>query len=662
MAEEQRNNADSLGCTLCDKFVRILRPKAEGDVDDETEMKCDDCGSDDPVVALCTTSAQYLCGLCKSYHLRKKHDIVPVQPMEKALYCPLHKKELDHYCETCDKVICHYCVTKDHVGHTFDTVESTASKHRDELTKLIAPVDEMITNLTKSKREIVFMKGKIDNQASEIEKMIDECLADQVAKLNQQHQQLKKQLLGELSQKEEALTMQLEGIQSVQDELEMMKKQRDDLAFTPARRVLLLNKKEDIEKSMQGVSDKYQSLNTLPIEADSIEFVPVSNPELLLGHLFTSAHPYASEVVDLPLNISYNTKVDVAIQTRNCKGENCTKGGHFVSAELKSATGNVTTLEVKDNKDGSYVASFVAVEVGEAELSVSIYGQQIRGSPYSIVVGRNYQGIDMPDEIIYDNNLKSPWGVAFSNDGKWVLVDHSGHGVCIFNEQNELVKRFGGNGGSSGQFANPRGVAFDNENHFYVADSSNNRVQKFSIKGNYLLQFGNDSDCRLNSPHSITIHNYEAYVADFKNHRIAVFQTNGQFCTHFGKEHLGGPIDVAVNTYNHLLVLDHHNHCVVTFTLDGYHIGKFGTQGTGWGELHYPYSIVIDVNGCILIADQSNNRVAIFDKYGIYIDSFGSGGSKPGQFSVPRSIALSPNGSIYVSEGGNKRVQIFSSY
>jgi len=107
---------------------------------------------------------------------------------------------------------------------------------------------------------------------------------------------------------------------------------------------------------MQEVSDKYKTLYTLPVETDSIEFVPVDNPNLL----FTSAHPHTSKVVD---NIGYNSKVDVTIQTRNCKVEKCTKGGHHISVELKSATGNFTIGEVKDNNDGSYVALFTAGEV-----------------------------------------------------------------------------------------------------------------------------------------------------------------------------------------------------------------------------------------------------------------------------------------------------------
>ena len=673
--ETNKNTANNLSCSLCAKFVKILRHKAKDDTDDETEVKCDDCGSDDPVVALCINCTLCLCEDCNKYHSKKysTHDVVQlnearlpmttgdvgVQPKKKIFYCTKHpKNELDYYCQDCQHLICLLCSVVEHVEHTHDTVVISANKHRNELTKLISPVETMSERLSKAEKNLISMKHKILKQVTEVNEMIDKCYTEQLTKLNEHHQQLKKQLQDELSLKEIALTAQLEDIKSVQDQLANMKK----LEKIPDCKALS-KKKEDIEKSMKEVSDKYKTLNTLPVETDSIQFVPVDNPNLLLGHLFTSAHPHTSEVVDLPHNIGYNTKVDFTIQTRNCKGEKCTKGGHHILAELKSVRSNVTVRKVKDNNDGSYVASFVAGDVGDAKLSVSINGQQIRGSPYSTVVGRNYQGINMPDEIVNGNgSMRNPWGIAFGKDGMWVVADHSNHCVYIFNGQDELVKKFGSNGSSSGQFSIPRGVAFDSDNYFYIAEYSNKRVQKFSINGNYLLQFGNDGDGKLNGPHGITTHNNKVYVADYSNKHIAVFQTNGQFCTSFGSEYLSGPTDVAVNTNNQLLVVDNSNHCVVTFTLDGHCVGKFGTQGSGRSQLSFPYGLAIDINGFILVADTSNHRVSIFGKFGNYIDCFGSSGSNAGQFRYPHGIALSPNGSIYVSEDNNKRVQIFSNY
>ena len=92
----------------------------------------------------------------------------------------------------------------------------------------------------------------------------------------------------------------------------------------------------------------------------------------------------------------------------------CISGGCQVSVQFKSFTGDVTAGKVKDNNDGSYMASFVAEQAGEAKLSVSINGQQIKGSPYSIaVVSRNYQAIDKPSKVVKANgSMGEPWGVG----------------------------------------------------------------------------------------------------------------------------------------------------------------------------------------------------------------------------------------------------------
>jgi len=110
-----------------------------------------------------------------------------------------------------------------------------------------------------------------------------------------------------------------------------------------------------------------------------------------------------------------------------------------------------------------------------------------------------------------------------------------------------------------------------------------------------------------------------------------VLQYNGHFCTSFGSDQLGSPYDVAVNVNNQLLVADYSNHCIVTFTLDGHYVGKFGKQGSNRGQLCYPCSLATDVNGFILVSD-GNHRVSVFDCIGNFIHCFGSQGSYKGQF------------------------------
>ena len=149
------------------------------------------------------------------------------------------------------------------------------------------------------------------------------------------------------------------------------------------------------------------------------------------------------------------------------------------------------------------------------------------------------------------------------------------------------------------------------------------------------------------------------YVADYSNKRISVFQTDGKFHHTIGSGQLGNPFDVTVNGNNQLLVADYAHHCIYTFTLDGDYVGKFGTHGTGRGQINHPYSIAVDLYGFILVGDY-NHCVSIFDKYGNFVHCFGSQGSAVGQFHFPYGIAVSANGNVYVSDHCNKRIQVFS--
>ena len=667
--EMNKNTANNMNCSLCTKFINILKHKPEG----ETELlKCDDCKKDGSVVALCVDCELYLCKVCHEYHSNKnsEHNIVSLSdvgpaPLQKVLYCPNHQKnELDYYCKTCDKIVCLYCTVKDHVGHSHDIVEKTASEHRNVLMKIITPVEEMSKNLSKAEANIVNTQEKIKEQASEIDQEIDKCYVEQLQELNKHHKQLKKQLQDAVSEKEKALKEQLNDVTALQDELTGIKELHEGLEKTPDHKVFS-TKKQDVETCMQKVSEQYKSLNTQPVEYDNFEFVPAKTYSFLLGNLFTFANPHTSEVINLP-GIAYcGYKVEFKMVAKDSKGKNCTKGGSQVSMQLKSFTGDVTAGEVRDNNDGSYMASFVAEQVGEANLSVSINGEQIKGSPYSIVVGRNYQSIDKPNKTINNNgSIGYPWGVAFGRNGLWAVADYSNNCVYIFDDKDQLVRKFGSYGSNNGQFSNPSGVAFDSHNHLYVVDYGNHRVQKFDTNGNYLLQFGSRgaSDGQLNNPYGVTVHNDKVYIADCNNKRISVFQTNGKFCISFGSDQLGGPYDVTINANNHLLVADRSNSCIYTYTLDGHYVGKFGTPGSGRGQLNCPHSLTTDLNGFIIVADTDNHRVSIFDNNGSCIHCFGSSGSANGQFINPRGIAVSPNGSIYISDTNYKRIQIFSNY
>ena len=651
---------------LVDEF--IVKRKVEG----EAEVKCDECSGDDPVVAFCPDCTLFLCHLCNEYHKRsnksRSHGIVPltelrdkkdviIQPKSKTMMCREHDIELLFYCETCDQLVCMYCTVKDHNGHNHDTVKKMIGKHRQELKNITAPVEEMIRGLSDTHNNIDKMRKKIRQQGDEVNKKIDQHYDDVIQKLKEQKEQLKQQVHDTVSQKVKAVTTQLEEVEYAQAEVLSMKELND--AVEKGSDQELLSVKKQVIDRMQQITDKCRIGNLSPVQRATMEFVPTKETFPQFG-LLRAVDPHNCEVVNIPKYIIKRRKTEFTIITKDENGDHCSRGGSQVSFQLGGVN---DTTRVRDNNDGSYMASFVPQQVGEVKLSVFVNEEQIKGSPYSVMV-RDYTSVSKPGKIVNnDGNMGQPWGIAFGKDGMWAVADYSIHCVYIFDGEDQLVRKFGSHGSDNGQFDCPEGVAFDNDDHLYVGDCENHRVQKFTIDGEYLLQFGRkgSGNGRMNCPKGLTIHDSKVYISDRNNKRISVFQTNGKFLYTFGSGQLGTTFDVAVNGNNQLLVVDRDYHCIHTFTLDGDYVGKIGTHGTGPGQLNNPYGVAVDLYGFILAADAYNHRVSIFDKDGNHINCFGSKGSAIGQFQRPYGIAVSANGNIYVSDRDNSRIQIFNS-
>ena len=119
--------------------------------------------------------------------------------------------------------------------------------------------------------------------------------------------------------------------------------------------------------------------------------------------------------------------------------------------------------------------------------------------------------------------------VAFSHNHHWAVTDTTNHCVYIFNEQDQLVRKFGSHGEGPGQFNGPRGIAFDEDKFLYVADDYHHKIHKFDLTGQRILQFGEygSSDKQLSGPFGVTVHHNKVYIADRSNHRISVYQTDG---------------------------------------------------------------------------------------------------------------------------------------
>ena len=446
-----KNLDDNFMNRLVDEL--ILKRK----VGDETTLECDQCCAEYPAVALCQDCTVFLCEHCLKHHMQSDtscdHETVSLIEMRydetirlkpTPMMCMKHETELlCYYCETCDQLVCMYCAVKYHNSHDVihHDVKKVIDRHRQEMKDLTAPIEYIIRNLSATHEK---KKKKIRQQGNEVKKEIDQHYDRLIQQLMEQKEQLKQQVHKMVSQNENAVTTQLEEVQAE------VNKSSDQLPE-------VLSIKGQMIDRMHKIAHLY-NLPPIQPDIDVMKFVPNKDvlPQFGLVCSTDRPDPHNCEVVDPPNRSIKGKKTEFTIITKDKKGNNCF-GDSQVSVQLGGVIG---TSQVRNNDDGSYVASFVPQQVGELKLSVFINGQHIKESPYSVMVIKNYTSVNKPSKIVNNGGtMGRPWGIAFGKSGMWAVADWSKHLVYIFDGDDRLVRKLGSFGIGNDQFHCPAGVS-----------------------------------------------------------------------------------------------------------------------------------------------------------------------------------------------------------
>jgi DNA-binding beta-propeller fold protein YncE len=121
------------------------------------------------------------------------------------------------------------------------------------------------------------------------------------------------------------------------------------------------------------------------------------------------------------------------------------------------------------------------------------------------------------------------------------------------------------------------------------------------------------------------------------------------------------PFGVAVDNERGLVYCsDEWSNTVSVFDTTGKFLRKFGSTGSGDGELMRPAGLAIEKNGNLIVVDSGNHRLQVFSPEGKYVGKCGGPGKNPGQFNQPWGITLDKDGNIFVADWKNHRIQKLS--
>lgn len=280
----------------------------------------------------------------------------------------------------------------------------------------------------------------------------------------------------------------------------------------------------------------------------------------------------------------------------------------------------------------------------------------------------------------------TPVSDAVAANGNVWVTDFYNDRIDEFTSWGEFVASYGTYGGGEGQFERPWGIAISpTSGDMYVSDYDDNRIEEWSQSGAFITSFASygSGAGQVNAPHGVTVDpSGDVWVADYYNNRVEEFSSAGSFmktvgfgvsngenmlqvCTSScraglagsGNGQFDGPTGI-VAVGSDLYVSDALNHRVQELSQAGAYVGKFGSEGSGNGQLSTPDNIAANsVTGDLYVADPGNDRVEVFKPEGAFLATFSAKGKGTGQLETPQGVAVAANGNAYVTDSENNRVE-----
>ena len=589
-------------------------------------------------------------------------------------YCEVHANErVRYFCQSCTALLCYSCISNGHQHHSHTTIREAYERIRPSMENVASSTSQKVKHLTASIESSTGMREKIVRKKEEAVEKVQQMFQSYREAIIRHEKDIIAQIAVLTDLRLKSLTKEKEGNQKMLVNLRRLQKNISDAKDSKkkASAVLLYH---TLSKQLNNSPE-----TSVPIEDDS--FIVKANSagmrESLKTLCIVTTAPYpplCSAVGEGLFHPRINRLATVLVTTKDRTGELCLEGGEQLLVTLRANRGSLLKVDVRDNQDGSYTIGFRPKVKGEHQLSVSIRGHHIKGSPFKLNVdgGREYSHFGVTNIFGNEGNKPGqfcrPWGITSDQKGHIIVGDRSNHRIQVFDSNGVLKTVFGSEGTGQGQFNRPAGVATTRDGHIVVADKDNHRIQVLKIDGTFLFKFGSKggNDGQMIYPYDVAVNQVDGRIAvtDTGNHRLLIFSSEGILLGKFGYKgylcgHFDSPRGIAFNDEGHIIVSDFNVHHILVIHPDGTTARILGSQGVGNGQFMRPQGIAVDHLGNFVVADTRNSRIVIMHPSGHFIAKFGSPGSGQGQLDRPTSVCVLPDGRIAVVDFGNSRVQVF---
>ncbi|KFO87951.1 Tripartite motif-containing protein 2, partial [Buceros rhinoceros silvestris] len=583
----------------------------------------------------------------------------------KPLSCPNHDGNvMEFYCQSCETAMCRECTEGEHAEHPTVPLKDVVEQHKASLQVQLDAVNKRLPEIDSALHFISEIIHQLTNQKASIVDDIHSTFDELQKTLNVRKSVLLMELEVNYGLKHKVLQTQLDTLLEGQESIKSCSNFTAQALNHGTETEVLLVKKQMSDK-LNELAERDFPLQ--PRENDQLDFI-VETEGLKksihnLGTILTT-NAVASETVATGEGLRQTVigqPMSVTITTKDKDGELCKSGNAYLTAELSTPDGSVADGEILDNKNGTYEFLYTVQKEGDFTLSLRLYDQHIKGSPFKLKVVRSADVSPTTEGV--KRRVKSPGSGHVKQKAVKRPASMYSTGKRKENPiEDDLIFRVGTKGRNKGEFTNLQGVAASTNGKVLIADSNNQCVQIFSNDGQFKSRFGirGRSPGQLQRPTGVAVHpSGDIIIADYDNKWVSIFSSDGKFKTKIGSGKLMGPKGVSVDRNGHIIVVDNKACCVFIFQPNGKIVTRFGSRGNGDKQFAGPHFAAVNSNNEIIVTDFHNHSVKVFNQEGEFLLKFGSNGEGNGQFNAPTGVAVDSNGNIIVADWGNSRIQVF---
>ena len=640
----------------------------------KVEAKCEVCSdSGDKAEAFCRQCAMFICKECIKAHKRMKsfvtHDVASLEDLKLGRSKPIVMKEpptkkcLDHdeplniHCYDCCTLICRDCTVKDHKEHNFEFCKKAAPTMKKKLLEELQPLKEQSIDFSHAVKEIQTIKNKVEAQGDSVVNTIQTSFKKLRDILDKREKELLSDCGRVVREKVEKLSLQEKNLSLAGAEVHSIVDYTEQCVMHCTDNEVMSMHAEIRRRIEREIDERSKSGRTLEPVEEADMWVEVRCAEALQQLCRTQANiiqlpidpakcTVTMEVDNIPeVNKLWGATLAVRLTNNQLSDRNC-----VITSQLKSLyNGGITDCKVSSAGSGKYSMKCTPTVRGRHELTVSVGGQQVAGSPFPVFVSihpmqlgkpvkvwknlNNLTGITVNSsrEILFTEFRRNIMKLTVDKQVKIYVVQQERHDICI--------------------------ITVDCEDNIYCTCGFTSKILRSDRDGGN-VQVKKVKQVNGRGYTDMAVIGDEVMMCENCRGTIVVFDKELNYLRHIEQKRAGRLVGIASDNYGNMYTTDKSNECVQVFSKYGFLLRSFGCDENGVKKLCSPWGICV-FGQYVYVVNHGSHSVSVFTTDGVYVSSFGQHGREEGEFNTPCYLCVDQDSFIYVADSKNHRVQCF---